>query len=227
MSQQNSAAYSFVKLSQKYDFREAEKMKSSKMFPGPGMYTDIDNKNLASKTATYSFPKQARMQTTKPAIVPGPGAYTHEKTLVDKKTNPKFSVGKAGRTMDIFSTEGGSQYFQGSVEKPRASSPGPGYYQLEAGIAKTKPRITSFAVEKSQRGVDFTNEHLKTPGPGAYDNDTGKVKTKNPTYSIPKLSREDPLEIKRQKQNLPGPGVYNVNTSIGTGQTVNQNINLF
>lgn len=217
MSQAYAAAYSFAGGRKDYNFGDPERMKSSKMFPGPGNYTDVDIKHIASKTTTYSFAKEPRMQSAK-TILPGPGTYSYEKTEVHKQRMPKFSLGKSERSMDLFVTEGGSQFFQSSKEKVRSSSPGPGHYELDAGFTKTKPRVTSVAVVKSQRGVDFNKNNMKTPGPGAYENDIGKVKNRNPTFTLSKQIREDPFLIHRQKEKLPGPGVYNVNTTIGTGQ---------
>ena len=193
--------------------------KGSMHLPGPGNYTDIDINYIASKTTTYSFGKEVRMQSSK-NIVPGPGTYSNDKAEVHKQSNPKFSLGKSERSMDLFVSEGGSQVFQSSKERLRVS-PGPGQYELDAGFTKTKPRVISVAVMKSQRSVDFNKENMKTPGPGAYENDVGKVKNRNPTFTISKQTRGDPFMLSKEKEKLPGPGVYDLNSSFGAGQKVN------
>ena len=198
--------------------------KGSENLPGPGVYS---NSTIFDPKNKNGFTFGLKLKLNGDNGFPGPGSYSDEKTEVHKHKMPVFSLGKSERSIDLFTDAGGSQFLQNSQGRIRSSSPGPGHYQLDGVYIKTMTRVRSVAVEKSKRGIDFTNENLTTPGPGAYDNDTGKLKNKNPIWSISKQNRNDPLEIQRQKENLPGPGVYNVNTSIGTGQTVNQNINLF
>ena len=221
MSLKSSASFSFGGQKKVFDFGQPERMKTSKMIPGPGNYTNIDLKHVASKTTTYSFAKEPRMVSAK-TILPGPGTYSEDKTEVHKNKMPKFSLGKSQRSIDLFVTVGGSTFFGTSRYQVRAASPGPGHYQLDSSIAKTKPRVRSVAAEKSQRYIDFRNENLKTPGPAAYDNNTLKVKDKKPTYSLSKQIRNDPFMISKQKEKLPGPGVYNLNTTIGSGQKVKE-----
>ena len=80
---------------------------------------------------------------------------------------PVYYLGKSGRLMEIFSSIG-SQYLQSSQHKSLTSSSGPADYLVDPDITKPKHRISSFAVEKSQKPVDFRNKQLKPPGPGAY-----------------------------------------------------------
>ena len=214
MSQKYAAAFSFGK-----EKKDADKKKSDSINLGPGSYTDIDLKHLGSKAPNYSFSKVPRAQTAKTTLAtPGPGSYTH--TEFQKHIAPKFSIAKNKKSLDLFMTDGGSQYLQSSIQKINTSCIGPGQYDLDTSFSKIKPRLRKIAISKSARSFDF-GKNNKVPGPGSYEGDVKVIKSNFPKYTIGKQSKVDPLISHRQKELIPGPGVYEISTSIGTGQKVN------
>ena len=211
MSSKYAAAFSFSSEKRNFNYGDSERMKTSQIVPGPGNYKEIDLKQIASKTTTYSFGKEPRMIGPK-TIKPGPGDYAHDTKEILKRTMPKFSVGKTERSLDLFAEA--SIFSQKSFGRIRASSPGPGYYN--STFTTVKPKVLSASTMKSAR---FETVKI-TPGPGDYDNNTIKVKIKKPLYTVSKQIREDPFMV---KTNMPGPGTHNLNTSIGTGRKVSLN----
>jgi len=208
MSSKYAANFSFSSEKRIFTYGDAQKMKSSTIVPGPGNYKEVDMKQIASKTTTYSFGKEARMLSPK-TIKPGPGDYNNETQTLLKRTMPKFSLGKTEKSLDLFAEA--SMFSLKSVGKVRALSPGPGFYNSTFSVVK--PKLLNISTVKSAR---FENIKL-SPGPGEYDNDTIKVKTKKPKYTVSKQIREDPFKVKNL---LPGPGTHNLNTTMGTGRKV-------
>ena len=169
-------------------------------------HMEMESKNVGLKTISYSFAKEPKKTKIK-IMKPGPGSYFMEKTEINNKSLHTTSFAKTERSTFI-------------SEMPPSSSVGPGNYQLDQSFTKILPKSISVSVIKSKR---FTNVTEKTPGPGQYEIDLTKVKHQDPKWSLSKQVRE----VYTVKKEVPGPGVYNINSTIGTGQKVNINIDRY
>lgn len=169
----------------KYSFCSAPPViDKKKNMPGPGQYVPIPaDKDKFTRTPSWSIggaPKDGKEW----GAMPGPGAYTPANTGF---VSPKWP----------FSTDSRLK------ERKRATTPGPGSYEVRGNLEALAPSICS----KPEGKLRAT-----TPGPGAYKPSWDCCSNMG---SSPKLSFGGSSRTELKMSKVPGPGQYAHLTSLG------------
>ena len=196
---------SFQKPCFKFDTEKRDNLeinKSSKNYPGPGTYKEINA--LESKGFKWTFPQQGRFTKIKPRNsklvriqVPGPGSYNIQNLIGNE--GPKYTFNKVKFNHSDGVDEG--------MKEKTCNFPSPGSYLKKIDYIPDMPKYTIPKSEKMKSEIKS-----KFPRPWNYNPkfEYNSIFKKIPNIIVPK-DRKYEDEVKNpnyKKLIIPGPGYY-------------------
>lgn len=198
----------FIVPSFRFDSEKRENLevnKTTKDFPGPGKYKDIDT--LESKGFKWTFPQQGMYKKIKNRntkivriSIPGPGSYNIQSIF--GRDGPRYTFNK-----EKFNHSDGVE--EGMKEKI-SKYPSPFTYNKRIDYVSDMPRYT---IPK----FDKTKYKIKSSSPGPWDYNpnykSSSIFKKITNCIMPKSSRDEDVIKNPNVQRLivPGPGYYSYN----------------